>query len=95
MYLSIITSGLYGQLIVDKELDVISNPVYPEVGAPATGEDAYLYELVSNVCIFGEKDVTYNFKNGGTFNADIKMPDSTINIPAGAFQGGDKYKGAH
>lgn len=89
--LNIMTTGAYQQLMKDHTYDIISNPLYPgtmdangnlvlngEWDALYPGADAFKFELIPNIVIYGEKDFNYNgsFQNGFVANAEFIAPDS-------------------
>lgn len=83
----ILMSGSYGQY-TGKYLNIISNPIYPFVDGKANGAwdsldaaDKFAYELVPNAVIFGESGASYTFNNASVFNAEVIMPDSSLNFP--------------
>lgn len=89
--LNIMTTGAYQQLMKDHTYDIISNPLYPGAmdangnlvlngawDALYPGADAFKFELIPNIVIYGEKDFNYNgsFQNGFVANAEFIAPDS-------------------
>ncbi|MBP0988161.1 MAG: hypothetical protein J6S92_07765 [Oscillospiraceae bacterium] len=88
------TTGAYQMMTQDFNYDIISNPIYPGVlNADDTwsvnttwknlynstnNKDAFKFELVPNVVIYGEKNFDYNgrFQNGFCANAELIAPDS-------------------
>lgn len=91
------TTGAYAQFKTGV-YDIISNPIYPGTldannqmvingtwdNMYASGnKDAFKFELVPNVVIYGEAGVDYNgkFQNGFISNAELIMPDSDFGTP--------------
>ena len=74
------TTGAYQQVLADHDLDVVSNPIYPnDAKWSALGADEkYKYQLVPNLIIYGQKDATIKFEKIPFLNAAVIMPDSTI-----------------
>lgn len=62
-------------------LDLVSNPYYPDstewAGLKTTAEKQR-FLFVPNDVIFGQKEATYAFKNGGMFVGAVMMPYSTV-----------------
>ena len=86
-------SGLYGQLNVKKDLDIIGNPQYPGQkdnsgnwvlnsdwwdATKIPAADKYKYECVPNALVFGEAGATYDSQQGFFFGAEVLMPSSTL-----------------
>lgn len=85
--LTIIMSGAYGQY-QDGSMHVVSNPIYPDSSlgdndpwATLAPSIKFSYELVPNVLIFGKAGENYRFSNGSFLNAEVIMPNSTLDYP--------------
>lgn len=91
----ITTTGMYQQL-KDYKFDVVSNPDYPGTAEwnslyNSGSKDAYKFEMIPNIIIYGEKGFDYStskwgqpaFPNGFTANAEIIMPDSIFSSKSG------------
>lgn len=81
--LQILTTGGYYQM-VHSRIDAISNPIYPDAGN-ATAGDKYKFELVPNIAIYGNASTTY-WAGGLVLNADVRMPQSNLEIRANQYQ---------
>ena len=84
----IITTGLYHSWVNKGQLDVVSNPIYPNDGKWTSVPDTfkYKYELVPNITIMGCAKTYSGGEQVPIMNANILMPKSILDFKTSNYQ---------
>ena len=99
---SIYCTGAYGQFEAC-EIHAIGNPYYPGTGeytaaygdidsVTPTGAEAYAHELVPNVRVYAEEGATLRCINHFFVNAELLMPEGTVQTGTDSFSFKVHYK---